>query len=108
MEMKFIITESKREELIDKYLSKEYGGLKKGESKNHPDLVFFIRDADHNLTGKDIVFHYTKDNQGAVIPWEMVRDVEIFTGDEWDAKQLVKKWLKKTYGIDPVKLFRKF
>jgi hypothetical protein len=54
------------------------------------------------------VFHYTKDNQGAVIPWEMVRDVEIFTGDEWDAKQLVKKWLKKTYGIDPVKLFRKF
>ena len=56
MEMKFIITESKREELIDKYLSKEYGGLKKGESKNHPDLVFFIRDADHNLTGNDIVF----------------------------------------------------
>ena len=106
--MKFIITESKREELIDKYLSKEYGGLKKGGSKNHPDLVFFIRDADHNLTGNDVVFHYTKDNQGAVIPWEMVRDVELFTGDEWVAKQLVKKWLKKTYGIDPVKLFKKF
>ena len=62
MEMKFIITESKQEKLIDKYLSKEYGGLKKGESKNHPDLVFFIRDDDHNLTGNDVVFHYTKDN----------------------------------------------
>ena len=70
--------------------------------------TYYIRDDDHNLTGNDVVFHYTKDNQGAVIPWEMVRDVELFTGDEWVAKQLVKKWLKKTYGIDPVKLFKKF
>lgn len=105
--MKFLISESRKEELIDKYLSKEYRGLKKGESKNHPDLVFFFRDVE-TPTSNDLVFHYSKDKQHAVIPWEMVRDIEMFTGDEWESNELIKKWLKKTYGIDPVKLFRKF
>lgn len=106
--MKFIITESRREQLIDKYLSKDYGGLIRYDDTNLDDLIFFIKDTGKKPHKNDIVFHYTKDNQGAVIPWEMVRDVELFTGDEWAAKQLVKKWLKKTYGIDPVKLFKKF
>jgi hypothetical protein len=106
--MKFLITESRREELIYKYLSDKYGGLIKTDEPRF-DLIFFIQDNGKNkLTGNDIVFHYAKDKQHAVIPWEMVRDIEMFTGDEWESKQFVMKWLKKTYGIDPVKLYQKF
>jgi hypothetical protein len=108
MEMKFIITESRREQLIDKYLSKDYGGLIRYDDTNRDDLIFFIKDTGKKPHKNDIVFFYNKDSQSAYVPSEMVRDVELFTGDEWVAKQLVKKWLKKTYGIDPVKLFKKF
>ena len=104
--MKFVITESRREELIDKYLSKEYGGLKMGKSKNHPDVVFFFRDVE-NPTSNDLVFHYSKDKQHAVIPWEMVRDIEMFTGDEWESELLVMSWLNETYGLNVTKLYKK-
>jgi hypothetical protein len=105
--MKFIITEDKRIRLIDNELSNQYGGLKKGESKNHPDLIFFFKDVEVPTAG-DLVFHYTKDGQSAVIPWKMVDTIRMFTGDEWESKQFVMRWLKKTYGIDPVKLYKKF
>jgi hypothetical protein len=32
----------------------------------------------------------------------------MFTGDEWESEQLVKRWLKKTYGIDPIKIYNNF
>lgn len=105
--MKFVITENKREHLIDNLLSNQYGGLKTGKSKNHPDVVYFFRDVE-NPTLNDLVFHYSKDKQHAVIPWEMVDGIRMFTIDEWESEEFVKKWLKKTYWIDPVKLFRKF
>jgi hypothetical protein len=106
--MKFVITESRREQLIYKYLSDRYGGLLKVDEPRL-DLIFFLKDnGKDKLTGNDIVFHYAKDKQHASIPWEMVRDIEMFTGDEWESRQFIMKWLKKTYGIDPVKLYQKF
>jgi len=105
--MKFVITENKRERLIDKHLSDEYGGLKKGMDKNHPDLIFFFKDVEVPTSG-DLVFHYSKDRQSVVIPWEMVDTIRMFTGDERESKQFVMRWLKNTYGINPIKLYKKF
>jgi hypothetical protein len=105
--MKFIITEDKRGRLIDEYLSEDYGGLKKGTEKNHPDLIFFIKDVEVPKAG-DLVFHYNKESQSAVIPWEMVDCIRMFTSSEWESKQFIMRWLNKTYEINPVKLFKKF
>lgn len=106
--MKFIITEDKRERLIDNYLSEEYGGLIRYEPKNRPDLIFFVRDTGKDPTKRDIVLFYNKEDQVAFINWNIVDSAKIFTNDEWQSEQFVKRWLKKTYGIDPIKLYNNF
>ena len=106
--MKFLIAENKRERLIDNYLSEEYGGLIRYEPKNRPDLIFFVRDTGKDPTKRDIVLFYNKDDQYAFINWNIVDSVKIFTNDEWQSEQFVKRWLKKTYGIDPIKLYNNF
>ena len=106
--MKFLITENKREQLIDKHLSDEYGGLVQYFPPSRRDLIFFIRDTEENPVKRDVVLFYNKDNQYAFINWNIIRYVDIFTGDEWESEQFVKRWLKKTYGIDPIKLYDNF
>jgi len=106
--MKFVITENKRERLIDNYLSNEYGGLIRYEPKNRPDLIFFVKDTKKEPIRRDIVFFYNKEDQVAFIDWKMVTYTNMFTGDEWESEQFVKRWLKKTYGIDPVKIYNNF
>jgi hypothetical protein len=105
--MKFVITESKREKLIDKYLSDEYGGLIKYQDKKRNHLIFFLKDTREEPTDIDIVFFYNKDSQDAFISWEMVEIIRPFTVNEFESKQFIKRWLKKTYGIDPVNLYSK-
>ena len=106
--MKFVITENKREQLIDKHLSDEYGGLVQYFPPSRRDLIFFIRDTEENPVKRDVVLFYNKDEQNAYINWNMVDSIRMFTGDEWESEQFVKRWLKKTYGIDPIKLYNNF
>ena len=106
--MRVIITEDKRERLIDNFLSEEYGGLIRYEPKNRPDLIFFVRDTKKEPIKRDIVLFYNKDDQYAFINWNIVDSIRMFTGDEWNSEQFVKRWLKKTYGIDPIKLYNNF
>ena len=106
--MKFVITENKRERLIDNYLSEEYGGLIRYEPKNRPDLIFFVRDTGKEPIKRDIVLFYNKDDQYAFINWNIVDSIRMFTGNEFESEQLVKRRLKKTYGIDPIKLYNNF
>jgi hypothetical protein len=105
--MKFVITENKRERLIDNFLSEEYGGLKRGTEKNHSDLIFFFKDVEVP-TARDLVFHYNKDRQSAVIPWEMVDGIRMFTSSEWESELFVAHWLNDTYGLNVMKLYKKF
>jgi len=106
--MKFVIAENKRERLIDNQLSNEYGGLIRYESKNRPDLIFFVKDTGKDPIKRDIVLFYNKEDQVAFINWGIVDSIRMFTGDEFESEQLVKRWLKKTYGIDPIKLYNNF
>jgi hypothetical protein len=106
--MKFVITENKRERLIDNYLSDEYGGLIRYEPKNRPDLIFFVKDTKKHPIKRDIVLFYNKEDQVAFINWGIVNSVRMFTTDEWESEQFVMRWLKKTYGIDPIKLYDNF
>jgi hypothetical protein len=102
--MKFVIAENKRERLIDNYLSEEYGGLIRYEPKNRPDLIFFVKDTGKEPIKRDIVLFYNKEDQVAFINWNIVDSIRMFTGNEFESEQLVKRWLNKNYGIDPIKL----
>jgi len=106
--MKFLITENKLERLIDNFLSEEYGGLIQFVDKNRLDLIFFIKDTGEKPIKENIEFFYNKDSQSAFIPWEMVNSIRMFTGDDLESKQYVMKWLKKTYGINPIKIYYNF
>lgn len=106
--MKFVITENKRERLIDNQLSNEYGGLIRYEPKNRPDLIFFVKDTKKEPIKRDIVLFYNKEDQVAFINWGIVDSIRMFTGDELESEQLVKRWLNKTYGINPIKLYDNF
>jgi hypothetical protein len=106
--MVFLITENKRERLINNYLSEEYGELIRYEPKNRPDLIFFVRDTGKEPIKRDIVLFYNKDDQYAFINWNIVDSIRMFTGNEFESEQLVKRWLTKTYGIDPIKLYNNF
>ena len=106
--MKFLITEDKRERLVDKQLSDEYDGLIRFVGSNRPDLIFFITNTGKNMVEKDNIFYYNKDLQVAFIPWNMVDGIRMFTSNEFESEQFVKRWLNKTYGIDPVRLYKIF
>jgi hypothetical protein len=106
--MVFLITENKRERLIDNFLSEEYGGLIRYEPKNRPDLIFFVKDTGKEPIKRDIVLFYNKEDQVAFINWNIVDSIRMFTGDEFESEQLVKRWLNKTYGIDPIRLYNNF
>ena len=60
--MKFLITEDKRERLVDKQLSDEYDGLIRFVGSNRPDLIFFITNTGKNMVEKDNIFYYNKFN----------------------------------------------
>jgi hypothetical protein len=104
--MKFVITETKREQVVDKFLTKKYGGLIPLEERNL-DLIFFLKDTGREPNQNDIVFHHNPVTYTSIIPWEMVTDLEVFGYGLLASRRIVKDWLKKTYNIESIELFRK-
>jgi hypothetical protein len=104
--MKFVITETKREQVVDNFLTKKYGGLRPLEDRNL-GLIFFLKDTGHKPNQNDIVFHHNTVSYSTIIPWEMVTDLEVFGYGLLAARRIVREWLKKTYNIESMDLFRK-
>jgi hypothetical protein len=102
--MKFVITESKRDQLIDKYISDYLGGLTQLEDKN--DIISFIKDTGNKPTKDDIVFYYSKFSHSAYIPWTLITSLNIFGCGLFEARRLVRDWLLKTYNIKAYDLYR--
>jgi hypothetical protein len=102
--MKFVITESKLDLLIDKYISDYLGGLTKMEDKN--GLIFFLKDTGEKPTEDDVVFYYSKDTQAAYIPWTLITSLNIFGCGLFEARRLIQDWLLKTYNIRVYDLYR--
>jgi hypothetical protein len=103
--MKFLITESKRDQLIDKYISDYLGGLTKLKNDKN-GLFFFIKDTGEKPTKDDIVFYYSKDTQAAYIPWTLITSLNIFGCGLFEARRLIQDWLLKTYNIRVYDLYR--
>jgi hypothetical protein len=103
--MKFVITESKRDQLIDKYISNYLGELTKLEDRD--GRIFFLKDTGKKPTQDDVVFFYSKDSYSAYIPWILITSLNIFGCGLFEARRLVMDWLLKTYNIKVYDLYRK-
>ena len=82
--MRIIITEDKRERLIDNFLSEEYGGLIRYEPKNRPDLIFFVKDTKKepiNCIHPSAIISTKKIGNGNLICPNSVIHVDAYIGD---------------------------
>jgi hypothetical protein len=102
--MKIVITESKREQLVDKILSDEYGDLKNVSNKHFPNITFFVKYETKPPAFGNTVFYFKIEERVAVIPWGMVKGIKVFTLSDNESKQFVISWLRKHYHIGVIKL----
>jgi hypothetical protein len=95
--MKYIITESKLEQVIIKYLNKGYGDLNVYRVDGNSDSVFFVKD--------DKVYMEREKNVLWVDYFTIWTDLEtIFSLKDSEIQEIITKWVKETYklrGIRP-------
>ena len=99
--MKYIITESKLEQIAIKYLNKMYGDLEEYRREDFPDSVFFIKDKkvymELNLKNDDLYVSY-----GTI--WLDLENT--FSLEFDDIQSIIKKWVEETYklrGVTPLR-----
>jgi hypothetical protein len=98
--MKYIITESKLENVAIKYLNKVYGDLEEYKTDEHPDSVFFVKDKkiymEQDLENDDLwIDYYTI--------WKDLRNTFLLEDNE--IKSIISKWVEETYklrGVTPI------
>jgi hypothetical protein len=97
--MKYIITESKLENVVIKYLNKMYGDLEEYRREDFPDKIFFIKDKkvymELNLKNDDLYVSY-----GTI--WSDLKNT--FSLERGEIKSIISKWVEETYklrGVTP-------
>ena len=92
--MKYIITESKLEQVAIKYLNKMYGDLEEYRTDEHPDRIFFIK-------GKKVFMELNLKNDRLYVSvstiWSDIED--LFGLKPHPVSLIIKKWVKDTYGL---------
>jgi len=97
--MKYIITESKLEEVIIKYLNKFYGDLEKYKTTKFPDTILFTKD-------KKVYMRQNLKNGRLWVDYNTIwSDLEtIFSLENPEIKSIITKWVEETYklrGVTP-------
>ena len=105
--MKYIITESKLEEVIIKYLNKFYGGFKEYRTDKHPKTIFFVKNdkiyMEYDMDTDTIhfskrLFNLVKDDD-----WDVLFDIRF---DIIRIHKIMREWIEQIVGkeVDDVKL----
>jgi hypothetical protein len=102
--MKYIITESKLENVVIKYLNKMYGDLEEYRTDERPDSLFFFR-------GKKVYMEYHLKyghllNYGHLLIdyytiWKDLEDTFSLENDE--IRHIITKWVEVTYNLRGVR-----
>jgi len=92
--MKVLITESKRDRLVIKWLNLEYGDLTPYEMEKHPNQIFFMKD-------EKIFFNYNKKPGTVGISYDKIWSfLESFFGLEYEEIQdITKEWIEEHYKL---------
>jgi hypothetical protein len=99
--MKYIITESKMEQVAIKYLNKFYGDLKEYKIDKYPNRVFYMKDnkmymeLDMNLEDNIIWVEYET-------IWGDLKNM--FGLETPEIKHIITKWVEDTYKLNGVSL----
>jgi len=101
--MKYIITESKIEQVVIKYLNKLYGDLEEYRQDGYPDSVFFVKG------NKVYMEHYLKKKKLYVDYYTIWSDLEnTFSLEDDEIQSIIKDWVQVTYnlrGVTPIQVF---
>jgi hypothetical protein len=92
--MKYIITESKLEQVVIKYLNKVYGDLEEYRTDEYPDSLFFIKD-------KKVYMEQNFENWILYVEYDTIwSDLKnIFSLDYDEIKQIITEWVEDTYNL---------
>ena len=98
--MKYIITESKLEQVVIKYLNKMYGDLEEYRTDEYPNKIFFIK-------GKKVYMEQDLKNEMLLVDYNTIwSDLEnTFSLEFNDIQSIIKKWVEETYklrGVTPI------
>ena len=93
--MKYIITESKLNRAVFKWLSNQYGDLEPFEIEKHPDYIYFMKDG-------EVVFDYNKKNGYVFISYENIWSfLSSFFGLNYEEiEDLTKEWVEEHYKLE--------
>ena len=92
--MKLIITESKRESAVIKWLDNHYGNLKHKVSRDYPNLYYYMKNG-------EVVIDYFERHKRLCLCDEVTDFVTGMFGYSWrDGKEIISKWFQERYGYD--------
>ena len=92
--MKYIITESKLEQVVIKYLNKAYGDLEQYDMEGFPHSIFFIKN--------DMLYleYHSKKDKLYVRYNPIWTDLSTMFGLDYDeCKNILSKWIELTYSV---------
>ncbi len=92
--MKYIITESKLEKVIIKYLNKFYGDLEEYRTDLHPERLFFVKD-DKVYMEQDLKRERLFVNYDTI--WSDLKT--IFNLENPEIVSIISKWVEDTYKL---------
>jgi hypothetical protein len=92
--MKLIITENKLNDVVIKWLNKNYGNLKPYETDEYPYSIFYIRD-------KEVFFEYNKKNGFVYISYDDIWSFleNIFSMEYEQIQEVTKLWVEEHYNL---------
>jgi len=95
--LKYVITESKLEQVAIKYLNKMYGDLEEYRTDKHPDRIFFIK-------GKKVYMEQGLKNGYLLVDYDTIwKDLENMFSLEYDEIQsFIRKWVEEDYELSGV------
>ena len=96
--MKYIITESKLDQVIIKYLNKVYGDLEEYRTDEHPNSVYLVKD-------NKVYMEFDTKYNGLYVDYTTIwEDLINIIGRKYDEiKRIIKKWVEETYKLKGVK-----
>jgi hypothetical protein len=92
--MKYIITESKLEQVVIKYLNKFYGDFEEYRTDEVPDSVFFVK-------GKKIYMEQKLESGRLYVDYYTIwTDLKtIFSLETPEIQSIITKWVEETYKL---------
>ena len=92
--MKILITESKLERTVIKWLNGNYSDLESYEDNEHPDYLFYKQ-------GNTLVFYYNKKNRKVYIEYDEIwSNLEGYFGmEDIQVMPIIKTWLEEKYNL---------